>query len=181
MRGGELLYVLKITDLLLLGILLVSCYTDLKERRILNILVLPGMLLALVLHLAQQGLAGILFWGKGTLAGIALLFIPFVLGGIGAGDVKLLGVVGSFKGAWFAFQTFLCAAILGGLFSLIVLCKEKKLKSTLGNVGKALKVLLFSSFRVINLGSFAQEKFVAIPYGLAIALGAILCLVGEWL
>ena len=181
MRVIGILSSVGLPDLLLLVVLLICCYTDLKERKILNIIVFPATLIALIVHLFLQGSGGALFWVKGTLVGLALLFIPFAMGGIGAGDVKLLGVVGSFKGAFFVFKAFLCAAILGGVFSFLFLLKEKRLKKTLCNLGSALKVFLFSCFRICNFGSLENDDIAALPYGLAIVLGTIVCLVGEWL
>lgn len=181
MRVGELLNSVGIINLLLLAVLIICCYTDLKERRILNIIIFPALLVALILQLATQGLAGAFSWGVGTLAGLALLFIPFLMRGIGAGDVKLLGVVGAFKGAGFVLESFLYAAIWGGLFSVLFLLKEKKLKKTLRNLGLSLKVLFFSCFRIFNLDSLENNEVAALPYGLAISLGTITCLVGDWL
>ena len=121
------------------------------------------------------------FWLKGTLAESGC-YLPFACGGIGAGDVKLLGVVGAFKGAGFAFWTFLCAALLGGLFALLFLIKRKELRQTVAKMGGALKLFLFSCFRVWNMGELDEEKErVTIPYGVAIALGSLLCLAGELL
>ncbi|MGI6144474.1 MAG: prepilin peptidase [Clostridia bacterium] len=181
MRALEMINSTWFMELLLLGILIICCYTDLKERKILNTVVLPAMVVALFLQFIQKGGTGILSWALGTLAGIALLFIPFALGGIGAGDVKLLGVIGSFKGAAFAFKVFLIAAIIGGIISFILLLKEKRLRQSLVNIGMALKVFLLSCFRIFNLNKLDQENVVAIPYGIAIALGAIVCLAGGWL
>lgn len=170
-----------IGDVLLAITLLVCCYTDLKQRKILNAVLFPAAILAFFLHLVGQGGAGALFWLKGTLAGMGLLFIPFVLGGIGAGDVKLLGVVGSFKGAFFAFQTFLCGALIGGLFALFCLWKNKQLGEILGKIGGALKLFLFSCFRIWNVGQLEENGAAAIPYGVALAIGSFLCLAGELL
>ncbi|HHY05467.1 MAG TPA: prepilin peptidase [Clostridia bacterium] len=181
MRAIGRLSSIGLLDLLLLVVLFICCYTDLQERKILNVVVLPAMLVALIMHLLLQGVAGALFWGKGTLVGLALLFIPFALGGLGAGDVKLLGVVGSFKGVFFVFKAFLGAALLGGVFAFLFLLKKKRLKKTLRNLGSALQVFLFSCFRICNLGNLENDDVEALPYGLAIVLGTIVCLAGEWL
>ncbi|MDD2433343.1 MAG: A24 family peptidase [Clostridia bacterium] len=181
MRAIETLSSIGLLGLLLLIVLFICCYTDLKERKILNIIIFPATLVALSIHLLGQGLEGALFWGKGTLVGLVLLFIPFAMGGLGAGDVKLLGVVGSFKGAFFVFKAFLCAALLGGVFSFLFLLKKKRLKKTLCNLGSALQVFLFSCFRICNFGNLENDDVEALPYGLAIVLGTIVCLAGEWL
>jgi prepilin peptidase CpaA len=166
-------------DIILVGTLLLCCYTDLKERKVFNLVLFPTAVLALIIHLILQGGMGAWFWGKGTFTGMALLFIPFVLGGIGAGDVKLLGVVGSFKGAAFVFKAFLCAALLGGVFSLFFLWQRKELRETLGRMGGALKLFLYSCFRVWNFKQLEDNEAAALPYGLAISLGSMICLVGE--
>lgn len=170
-----------VIEVLLVGVLLVCSYTDLKERKILNIILFPAAGLALILHLVFSGVDGAVFWVKGTLTGLALLFLPFLLGGIGAGDVKLLGVVGAFKGAAFVVAAFLCAALIGGIFSIISLWKRKKLQKTLGEMGGALKLFVFTCFRVNNLSQLNDDDTTVLPYGLVIALGTIFCLVGELL
>lgn len=177
-----------VMDVLLGGVLLSCCYTDLKERKILNIILFPAVLLALVLNIVYMGGDGFFFWVKGTLTGIALLFIPFLLGGIGAGDVKLLGVVGAFKGAAFVVMAFLCAAIIGGIFSIIFLWKRRNLQKTLRQLGGALKLFIISCFRLCNFSKLTEDDTEALPYGLAIALGTIVAFwvdkmlsLGEWL
>lgn len=166
-------------QVLLVTTLLVCSYTDLKHRKVLNKVLFPAAMLALVLQVALQGGQGALIWLKGTLAGIALLLIPFLLGGIGAGDLKLLGVVGSFMGPGFVLRAFLVAALIGGLLSLIFLWKRKELKHTIKRIGGAIKLFLFSCFRVWNIGQMESEHVVTLPYAVTIALGTFLCLVGE--
>ena len=57
-----------------------------------------------------------------TLGGWALglvLFLPlFALGGMGAGDVKLLAAFGAWMGAWNVVQTALAAGVIGGVLAL---------------------------------------------------------------
>ena len=73
-----------------LGCGLTGAVTDLRTRRIPNLLTAPSMLIGLLLHLASGG------WKEGATALAALLlcgavFLLFHLaGGMGAGDVKLI-------------------------------------------------------------------------------------------
>ncbi len=48
---------------------------------------------------ASQGWDGLAFGLKGLAVGFGLLFIPYLFGAMGAGDVKLLAAIGSFIGA----------------------------------------------------------------------------------
>ncbi|MFP3361714.1 A24 family peptidase, partial [Planococcus sp. SIMBA_143] len=71
-------------------VLLISFITDVRNRRILNSVTFPAMGIGLLYYTMTLGLEGFLFSGAGLLVGFALLLIPYLLGGMGAGDVKLL-------------------------------------------------------------------------------------------
>src|SRR5215470_4328671 len=77
----------------------VACIVvDVRERRIPNALSAPAIVLGIVIN-------GLLFGSSGMIAGLAgfglalaILIVPFALGGIGAGDVKMMGAVGALLG-----------------------------------------------------------------------------------
>ncbi|MCR4441596.1 MAG: A24 family peptidase [Peptococcaceae bacterium] len=165
-----------VIDVTLLVVLLISCYTDLRFQKIYNALLFPPLLGALVLHCLSGGMGGLFFSLKGLALGMALLFPPYLLGGMGAGDVKLLGLVGALKGAQFVFASFLLAALLGGVMSLLVLACRGQLARGLKKTGQGLKTAFFSRFTVWNFASLEEENADSFPYGLAIAAGALAAL-----
>ena len=163
-------------DISLLLLLVVCSYTDLRKRKIYNAVILSGLVIGLAGNVYLQGVsAGLIFAWKGFFLGIGLLIIPFISGGLGAGDVKLLGIVGIYKGVEFTFYAFLLSALWGGLFSLIVLVKQKRLLLVLKNIGQSLLVLFLSGFKVNTLPATenSPQEF-SIPYAPAIALGVLL-------
>lgn len=162
-----------IIDSLMVLALLISCYTDLRFQKIYNAVLFPTALLALGFHTGTVGLNGTVFALKGAGLGLALFFLPYLLGGIGAGDVKLLAVVGACKGTYFVFCSFLFAAIAGGVISLLVLIYRKKLLATLRQMGLALKTALMSRLTVWNFPKLDDENRASFPYGVAIVLGSI--------
>lgn len=85
--------------LALLPILVAASVTDLRSRRIPNMLTLPAAALAIGLHLALDGMRGGLAALVAYLVWFAagLLFYRFI-GGIGAGDIKLLMACAAFLG-----------------------------------------------------------------------------------
>lgn len=109
-------------EIVLLCLVFQAAASDLAWRRIPNVLVAVGLLLALALHwrlgggdaLLTQGLAG---------AGVGfLLFLPmYALGGMAAGDVKLVTMAGSFVGPWQALQLAALSAMAGGVLALVCL------------------------------------------------------------
>jgi len=150
-----------------LVILVLAAIFDLKYRRIPNYLTLPAVVSGLILNLYFSGWAGLQDAFTGALLGAALLFIPFALRGIGAGDVKLLAAVGALNGMNFVFFVFLYSAVAGGIMAIVVL------------LGKKLFPALFTTAMIFQNGlaaSGGSEKAsltlgVKIPYGLAILAG----------
>lgn len=162
-------------DLIIAVTMAVSVYTDLRKRKIYNIVVIPAAVAGIILHSILAGPAGLLFSIKGLGAGLGLLFIPFIFGGFGAGDVKLLGAVGALKGTVFVVKTFLATGIAGGILAVVMLLKQKRLISTLKRLWFSLYVLAGSVFKVNTLKSLDKAEFhESLPYGLAICIGTVI-------
>ncbi len=159
--------------LLLWIIVLISLYTDIKARKIYNKVLLPGVVLGLTINGWEGGTAGIIFSVKGLLVGLGIFFLPFLLGGIGAGDVKLLGTIGAIKGPLFVVWTGLGTGVAGGLIALIVLISQGQLTSSLKRIGISL-YLFFGGAKTNSLQALDKGEFSgSFPYGTAIALGVL--------
>lgn len=72
-----------------------AALVDVRTRRIPNVLTFGAALAALVFHIATQGLPGATTAIGGWAVAAALFFAPFALGGMGAGDVKLVAALGA--------------------------------------------------------------------------------------
>ncbi|HZK18678.1 MAG TPA: prepilin peptidase [Clostridia bacterium] len=161
-------------DWLLLFALVTAVCTDLYRGKIYNLLVYPSMVIALVALTIKGGLGGLAAGVVGLAAGLLLLMIPFVLGGMGAGDVKLLALVGAFKGPYFVFNAFLASAIAGGAIALVLLLQRKELGLFFKKILFVLKSMLYRipSGKVFTTLDEARpgESF---PYALAIFIGVL--------
>ena len=135
----------------LLGI--VASGWDIRTRRIPNALTLGAPVLALAVHLYMNGMDG----GIDTLSGWALglaLFLPlFALGGMGAGDVKLLAAIGAWLGPWNVVQTALAAGVIGGVLALGLALGRSYTKQAFTNIWA---LLLF--WRAPCLGSRCRRN-----------------------
>ena len=68
-------------DIILVTLLAVSLYTDIKERKILNIVTVPAAAAGLLYNCAAGSLAaGLKVSLGGLLLGMGLLIIPFLMG-----------------------------------------------------------------------------------------------------
>lgn len=115
-----------------------------------------------------------------SLAGWAVglgLFIPFfLLGGMGAGDVKLLAAVGAWLGVPGVVWAALYGALCGGVLALFLSVRQGYVLSAFKNIW-----LLLTHWRVAGLGPVAGVTLAdgtgpKLPYAIPIALGAGLAL-----
>ena len=111
-------------------ILLIAAVWDIRFKRIPNWLTFPSMIVALSYHVISGGVDGLLFSLGGAAAGMAILIIPYFMRGMGAGDVKLVGVVGAFLGVGKMLLALLWTALVGGLYAIVLLIYCVYLKRT---------------------------------------------------
>ena len=161
-------------DILLVSVLLICFVTDIKERKIYNKVIFPSLLITIVLHIALGGLGGLKLSLLGFIVGLGILLIPYLLGGMGAGDVKLLAFIGAVKGSVFVLNTALYMGLLGGAIAILVIVFQKQTISFI----KILYLWIVSLFSGISYKmefptSFFSKKY---PYGVAIVGGALICL-----
>ena len=150
---------MSINEILVLIVSIAGGIYDLKSRRIPNWLTLGTFIIILLYNLIFLKFSGALNCTLGFLVGILILIIPYAMGGMGAGDVKLLGTIGSVVGFKDVISIFFYSAVCGLFLGLIwILCRPKHLKF------------------LITTGHFLPpvEKKEKVPYGVAILLGTIL-------
>lgn len=161
---------------------------DIRERRIPNLLVFPAALIGLTLNLIQHGWAGLGFGLKGLAAGFALLFIPYLAGGMKAGDVKFLAAIGAFTGATDVIRALLATLLCYPLLAAVAVIRERKLKLTWLRFRRIL--LNFSGFFAPGLKLYAirldgqDDKSISsatTPFGVAIAAGTLIAIYTNFL
>lgn len=159
----------------------IAAFTDWREHRIYNKLLGPAFLIALFLSVLTNGWTGLKGSLFGALIGFGILLIPYLLGGMGAGDVKLLAVIGTFGGPHFVVSSFLYGALLGGFISAGLLVRRGAFWITIKRFLLLLPFLTKPESLSEEMRSARQEKF---PYGIAIVLGTVLTMIipfqGGW-
>lgn len=105
---------------ILVTLAIITIWTDSRKHKIYNKVLLPYFLAAMLI----QPLSGL----EGAALGFLLLWLPYLFGGIGAGDVKLMAVYGALLGPHLIITAFFYGAILGGV---VALYKKFKKETTL--------------------------------------------------
>ncbi len=151
-------------------LLTLTAVIDLRQRRIPNVLSFGGMGVGLCLGFVLGGLSGLSTSFLGLLTGSAI-FLPFYLmRGMGAGDVKLMGAVGAFLGPWHTLQAAIVVALFGGVIAAWAAFRQGRLRQALRDAA----LVVFRIMPLKTLDRSTREE--AIPYGLAIAAGVLLYL-----
>jgi len=155
----------------LAAVLLLAVAWDFATARIPNWITIPAAVGALVWHATVAGWAGLLTAASGWLVGIALLLVPWLLGGLGGGDAKLMGAVGAFLGPKGCLVAFFGTALVGGVAAIALLAWH-------GALGSAFRRWLrMGTLMTLGLPGYeaptAPERTPRLRYGFAIALGTI--------
>src|SRR5512145_2918227 len=117
-----------------LAIALVACVTDIRSRRIPNVLTFGAAVAGLLFHLATGGRDAGFDSAMGYLAGTALFLPFFLLGGMGAGDIKLLAALGAWIGPRDALWLAAYTSIAGGVLAVVLGLMRGYLRTALRNV-----------------------------------------------
>ena len=159
-------------SLVLIVLVIGAAITDLRWHKIPNRLTFPAMAFGIVGHGVMNGIEGIWFSLGGLLLGLVLLIGFYALGGMAAGDVKLLAAVGSFLGSLDVFLVFLSTTLLGGIYALGMMIQELGFIGMFRRLGLIVKtVCVTGNVRIALAGNDQTE--MKLRYGLVIALGTL--------
>lgn len=109
------------SHVVLMTLLTLAAISDVMARTVPNGLIFIGLMVALVLSASLEGFSGLGCMALGLSAGILLFFPIYMVGLLGAGDVKLIGVVGAFLGLHQLLVSSLFVFLMGGVISLLML------------------------------------------------------------
>lgn len=155
----------------LAALLAAAVYLEIKESRIPNWLTLSGMAFGLLLGYLPGGLT---FRSSliGLLIGFGFLFIFYMFGGVGGGDVKLMGAAGALLGSDLIQPAICLTALIGAAMAVIALIWRRDFWTGMKRV---LWRLVFWRPREEVVVQQAP-KATTIPYGVAIAAGCLAAL-----
>ena len=156
----------------LTAVVIGAAYSDFRSRRIPNALTMSGLGAALVLR-AVIGPQAIIEGLVGVLLAFVLTLPLLMLGVMGGGDAKLLMAIGGFMGPRNFLWAGILIAIIGGMMATVDAGRKGVLLPVLYNCGEILKHWATMGRRGANR-SFASVGALTIPYGIAIATGALL-------
>ena len=184
----------ELTTTILTVLVLVVAFYDLRERRIPNFLVFPAMLIGVVIHLlagARGAFADGLQGGRlaglvGLVVGFLLLLIPYVVGGMKAGDVKFLMAIGALAGWSDAVRILLAAVLFYPVMAVFYVVRERKMRLTWLRFRRVFWNFLgffmpgwrLYALRLEGMDTTGADS-VRTPFGVALAVGTLIVIMTD--
>jgi prepilin peptidase CpaA len=162
---------------------LTAAVADLRAFRISNLLTLPLLLSGLLYHCTIAGTDGLLSSLLGMLFGFAPLFLFYLMGGMGGGDVKLMAAVGAWLGVPLILYVFVVSALAAGVYGAILIVATGRLREAWVNLQ-----ILWHRLAAVGRHLGAEDQIEAevkrpdrrrriIPFAAMIAVGIIAVIV----
>lgn len=154
-------------------VLLAAVICDIRVAKIPNVITFPGMIIGIIYHGASHGVIGAGLSIAGLVVG-STVFLPFyLLKGMGAGDIKLMGAVGALVGLKGVIPAIVFTALAGGIYALVfILCNPRILKRYIYCSVSMLKILVLTGHFILP-SLYEKGKSPQVRYGIAIAAGTL--------
>jgi len=170
------MFINTISTLLLLLLMFLAVIIDIRYHRIPNWVTLSTLFIGLSTQLIINGSNGLIF----ALGGVALgftCFFPFYLKrGMGAGDVKLMAVIGSFLGFKFTLLAVAYTLIFGGIMGVFIILKQGDIKNLVRRYLDMASIMLSTRKAFYIPPEENDPGHRRFAYALAIAVGTCLVL-----
>lgn len=160
---------------LLAVVLVVAAVIDGWKLKVPNWITFPLVISGWVYSTAYFGWPGLVWSLVGTAVGLALLMPAYAIGGMGAGDVKLLAGVGAWVWGTVTFYAFCFSAIVGGVIALAMILYSRQWRKHKSQLGSILTEILVvrNPDQLATLAAERKSSMMLLPYGIPIAIGSI--------
>jgi prepilin peptidase CpaA len=156
-------------------LLIVAAYIDGKQLRVPNWLTYPMVFAGLVYSAFAGGWAGLGDGVLGMFVGLACLLPLYAVGGMGAGDVKLLAGVGAWLGVSVTFYAFCVSTVVGAVMAVAMVVYHRSVAKHYSQL-----LLILSEWLTIRnpkelsqIAARRKPSMLLLPYGIPICVGSI--------
>ncbi|MEM6688105.1 MAG: A24 family peptidase [Planctomycetota bacterium] len=159
-------------------VLVVAAYIDGKILKVPNKITYPFIISGWIYWTIAGGFGtdGLLFSLAGTFVGMMLLLVLRNVGGMGAGDVKLLAGIGAWLGTVVTLYAFSATAIVGGVMAVWMIYRSGEARKHYEQ-GKMILNEWKDVHNMEKLSDIARERkpnMYLLPYGIPMAIGSLM-------
>ena len=162
---------------LITAILIAAAIIDGRQLRVPNWLTYPFLIGGLAFAGWSGGSQALLYSIAGAGVGLATLLPLYAIGGMGAGDVKLMAGLGAWMGPALTWWAFVATALVGGLLGMAMIVASGELIhhwvlfQTIGHEILSIR----NPTELARRAGARKPSMTLLPYGIPIALGSIAC------
>ena len=160
---------------------IVAAYIDGKELRVPNKITYPMIVAGWIYSMISYGLAGDgwyvgLLWSlAGTAVGLATLLPAYSIGGMGAGDVKMMAAVGAWVYCWTTLYAFFVSAVVGAILAIAMIVISGDAKKHFNQFVYILNEILTvrNPETLSEIAAERKSSMRLLPYGIPLAIGTV--------
>ena len=152
-----------------------AAWIDGRELRVPNWLTYPMAVSGLLYNLLAFGWGGLGMAVVGLIVGLLCLMPLYAVGGMGAGDVKLMAGVGAWLGWYVTAYAFAWTVVVGAIMAVaMVLYRQAAIK----HYANALTILrewltIRDPRKLSEIAAARKPSMLLLPYGIPICVGSI--------
>ena len=173
------------------GAMVAASFTDITRFRVYNALTFPLLGAGLIFGLATGGLGGLGAAMSGAAFGFGVLLLPYLMGGLGAGDVKFVMAVGAWVGADVLLPGILVGGVVVLLYHLVIIARrEGAFGLAMGVQVMLMRLMSFGrgfagpdhleSVQYAARNSGAANRGRLIPFSAMMSIGIAIAGVAQW-
>lgn len=155
--------------------LVVAAIIDGKQLKVPNWITYPMIISGWIYSTIFFGWEGLGWSMLGTVVGLALLLPPYAIGGMGAGDVKLLAGVGAWIWSMDTLYSYCWSAVFGGIIAIgMVMYRKAWQKHSAQFMHIVNEVVTIRDPNQLSvIAAERKPTMLLLPYGIPIAIGTI--------
>ena len=163
------------------AVLVLAAVIDGTKLKVPNWITFPLVISGWLFSATFCGLTGLGFWSGlgcsllGTAVGLGLLLPAYAIGGMGAGDVKLLAGVGAWIGVSQTFWAFVVSVLIGAIIAIGMVLYQRKWDHHRRQFWSIFMEILIirNPDELSELAANRKSSMLLLPYGIPIAIGTI--------
>ena len=157
------------------AILILAAWIDGKELKVPNWITFPMVLSGLIYNTYAFGFAGLGGGMLGMCCGLLCLLPLYAVGGMGAGDVKLMAGIGAWVGWQTTFYAFCVSTVVGAIMAVIMVAWTGAWKKHYENFLTILSewTVIKNPYKLSEIAAERKSSMFLLPYGIPICIGTI--------
>lgn len=157
------------------ALLIWAAWIDGRQLRVPNWLTFPMILAGLVYGGISGGWEGLGHSCVGMLVGLACLLPLYAVGGMGAGDVKLMAGMGAWVGATTTWYAFCVSVVVGAVMAVIMAAYRGRLQHHTNNFFIIARewMTVKDPRKLAEIAAERKPTMLLLPYGIPICIGSI--------